>query len=442
MISVNVTKGYDLAISGRPSSELKKLKKPDKVAFLPERIPFITPRLLVKVDDPVKIGSVLFEDKQNPDLKFLSPGSGRVSEINYGPRRVIREIVIELEKEEQFADFRKMTDSEIRTLDKKSLIRALMQGGVWPLIRELPFRGIADPKIQPESIWVVLGNQEPFQPFPEVYLKGREALFSFGLKLLKRFGVPVNVSAQDHLRLQGYDIMITHRVHGQYPAHDPGVVLYKTKKSAAENTSWYISGQDLLAIALLIKKGQYPIERIAVTAGSRAQNSGHFQTRVGVPVLDMIPGLSSDKSCFAGGLLTGYEVNSNSFLGLYETSLTCIPKGDQRELFGFLRPGFGKPSFSKTFLSRFRKKPFDMDSGMHGEQRACVNCGSCTKICPVDILPQYTIKCLGADAIEEALAHGLLDCVECGLCSYVCPSKIEIREILQKARYEYYKEQR
>jgi len=127
MISVNVTKGYDLAISGRPSSGIRKLKKPDRVAFLPERIPFITPRLLVKVDDPVKIGSVLFEDKQNTDLKFLSPGSGRVSEINFGPRRVVREIVIELEKEEQYADFQKMTDLEIRTLEKESLVKMLMQ---------------------------------------------------------------------------------------------------------------------------------------------------------------------------------------------------------------------------------------------------------------------------------------------------------------------------
>jgi Na+-transporting NADH:ubiquinone oxidoreductase subunit A len=83
-----------------------------------------------------------------------------------------------------------------------------------------------------------------------------------------------------------------------------------------------------------------------------------------------------------------------------------------------------------------------MDSGMHGEERACVNCGSCTRICPVDILPQFTIKCLVADAIEEALAHGLLDCVECGLCSYVCPSKIELREILRKAKYDYYMEQK
>jgi Na+-transporting NADH:ubiquinone oxidoreductase subunit A len=58
----------------------------------------------------------------------------------------------------------------------------------------------------------------------------------------------------------------------------------------------------------------------------------------------------------------------------------------------------------------------------------------------VDILPQFTLKCLLADELEEALAHGLLDCVQCGLCSYVCPSKIELAGILTKFKGSYYLE--
>jgi Na+-transporting NADH:ubiquinone oxidoreductase subunit A len=81
-----------------------------------------------------------------------------------------------------------------------------------------------------------------------------------------------------------------------------------------------------------------------------------------------------------------------------------------------------------------------MDCGQHGEVRACVNCGTCARICPVDILPQFTMKCLVADEVEEALAHGLLDCAECGLCTYACPSKIQLREVFQAAKAQYYKE--
>jgi Na+-transporting NADH:ubiquinone oxidoreductase subunit A len=82
-----------------------------------------------------------------------------------------------------------------------------------------------------------------------------------------------------------------------------------------------------------------------------------------------------------------------------------------------------------------------MDCNMHGEERACINCGTCASVCPVDILPQFTMKCVLADEVEESLEHGLLDCAECGLCSYVCPSKIEICTILKEAKAEYYKEQ-
>jgi hypothetical protein len=68
--------------------------------MLPWKIGFIRPRLSVSVGDPVKVGSVLFADKRYPEMVFLSPGAGEVAEINFGPRRVIQSIVIELAAEE------------------------------------------------------------------------------------------------------------------------------------------------------------------------------------------------------------------------------------------------------------------------------------------------------------------------------------------------------
>ncbi|MGB5991830.1 MAG: NADH-quinone reductase, partial [Desulfobacterales bacterium] len=100
MIEIRTRKGYDINIAGMPSHGLEILEKPARVALLPERIPFVKPRLKVKVDDPVKVGSLIFEDKRNSQLVFLSPGGGRIAKIKYGPRRVIKEIVIELDQDE------------------------------------------------------------------------------------------------------------------------------------------------------------------------------------------------------------------------------------------------------------------------------------------------------------------------------------------------------
>jgi Na+-transporting NADH:ubiquinone oxidoreductase subunit A len=82
-----------------------------------------------------------------------------------------------------------------------------------------------------------------------------------------------------------------------------------------------------------------------------------------------------------------------------------------------------------------------MNTNRSGGLRACIACGFCANVCPVDIWPQMTLKAILAGEVEEYLAHGLLDCVECGLCSYVCPSKIELTTTFRSARRLYHKEQ-
>jgi Na+-transporting NADH:ubiquinone oxidoreductase subunit A len=66
------------------------LEKPARVALLSEKIPFVKPRLKVKTGDKVKVGTPVFEDKRNPNLVFLSPGGGKIANIDLGLRRVIK----------------------------------------------------------------------------------------------------------------------------------------------------------------------------------------------------------------------------------------------------------------------------------------------------------------------------------------------------------------
>jgi Na+-transporting NADH:ubiquinone oxidoreductase subunit NqrA len=64
MISIHTKKGYNLKIEGKPSQKLENLATPTHLALLPEHLPFVTPRLKVKVNDRVKVGSPLIEDKR------------------------------------------------------------------------------------------------------------------------------------------------------------------------------------------------------------------------------------------------------------------------------------------------------------------------------------------------------------------------------------------
>jgi Na+-transporting NADH:ubiquinone oxidoreductase subunit A len=229
---------------------------------------------------------------------------------------------------------------------------------------------------------------------------------------------------------------------GNYPAHDPGVLLYRLKSSPKENRAWFIDGQDVVSIARLLRNGVYPTERVVSLGGSASSQPLHVMTRMGAPLSVIAAGQTGSSRYIQGGILTGYKAAPQSYLGYLETALNLLPEGDHKgELLGLFSPGYRKPTFSRAFLSAVNRDNLEINCNMHCGERACIACGYCTLVCPVDILPQFTYKAILAGEVEESLEHGLLDCAECALCSYVCPSKIELFETLKKAKAEFYKEQ-
>jgi len=445
MILVRTRKGHDLDLIGRPSPDVQVLGKPDTVAVPPSRIPFVKPRLVVTTGDAVRIGSVLFEDKQRPDLRFLSPGGGRVAEIRYGARRVIREIVVQLAPEEQAEAFDALDAADLASMPPADLARRLMQGGLWPLLRQLPYRSIPEPAGEaPAMIFVGLAAREPFLPAPEVYLEGREELLRFGLQVLERFCPRICVFSEPERRLPPPAAdLVTHRVSGAYPADDAGVLLYRLRRHSGENRCWIVNGQDLLLIAAFLREGRYPTERIVSLAGSGLADPCHARIRWGAPLSQLTAGRLTcpEPRLVVGGLFRGFRGEPDGHMGYHESALTVIPEPGPREFLKFVRPGGDLPTYSRTFLSRLHRRPRSLAANVNGGRRACVACGFCAQVCPVDILPQMTLKSILVEEVEEVLAHGLLDCVECGLCTYVCPSKIELAETFRQTRLRYWREQ-
>ncbi len=445
MNAIHLNKGFSPRIAGVPARQLCLLDAPRLVGMVPEKIPFIKPRLLVEEGDSVAIGTPLFEDKRNVRIRFLSPGGGQVTRIVFGPRRIIRQVIISLDDDERCESFDVWPLDQLDTMPRQALVDTMLTGGMWPFLRALPFMDLTDPDTIPPAIIVRLGDDEPFGPDPVVYLKNREDLFGLGIELLKKLceRVVVNLTGDEALHASLPSQADTHYFKGCYPSGNPSVQLYRTRTGPEQNRTWFIDGQDVILLGEFFRTGRYPVQRIMSVGGSLAPSAGHVSTRAGAPLRQLCGGgpmghLSA--RYIVGGVFTGFTGNADSFMGFYQNGLNLIDDGDREEPFGFIRPGYSKPSYSTAFLSTWRRKPFPMDCGQHGEERACVNCGTCARICPVDILPQFTMKCLVADEVEEALAHGLLDCAECGLCTYACPSKIQLREVLRSAKARYYKE--
>lgn len=446
MQKLTVKKGYRFRMAGAPSTDLVQLPAPAQVAVLPERIPHIKPRLRVKKGDPVQIGSLLFEDKRNPNFKFLSPGGGTVRDIAFGPRRVIQSIVIDRKTDsEPEVEFSALPEETLSQVDRGKLTERILTGGLWWVFRELPFRDLPAPDVEPPLILVGLGAKEPFQASPGVYLKDHEQLMAYGLKVLDRLApgkVRVFADKAEKGLSQKADQWLTHTVAGNYPSDDPGTVLYYLKTETSQNRAWYVAGQDLLLLAHLLREGRYPTQRVVAVGGSAAPERRHYLTRLGAPLAGLVDSdrLDGGERFVVGGLFRGYASSKDSFMGLYETALNVVPEGGEAEFLALFNPGISRHSYSRTFLSKLNPKNLVYNCNIHGDERACIACMHCADVCPVDLLPQLIYKAILVDEVEEYLEHGLLDCVECGLCSYVCPSKIELSQTLVTAKGNYAKE--
>ncbi len=446
MHDVRIKKGYRFRMAGAPSSALTTLADPDRLASTPEKIPYIKPRLRIAEGDTVKIGTLLFEDKRNPQFRFLSPAGGTVRRIQFGPRRVIRAIEIERTSENEAGEqFESLSVDGIEAIDRRELVEYILRGGLWWVFRQLPFRDIPAPDAVPPAIIVGLSAKEPFQPLPNVYLQDRIDLMAFGIKVLQKLsGNRVMIFSNGETPPPDeIQAMLTHTVWGNYPSDDPGTFLYHVKTSPEQNRAWFVSGQDLLLLAQLLAQGRYPVDRIVSVAGSRAPNPQHFRTRLGAPLSHLvdIAAIADDVRFVVGGLFRGYTGERSGYMGHLETALNLVPNGGEAEFLALFNPGPRKPTYSRTFLSRLNPGALTYDCNLQGGERACIACMHCADVCPVDIMPHMTYKAILAGEVEEYLAHGLLDCVNCGLCSYVCPSKIELTQTFIDAKTVYAKEQ-
>ena len=92
--AIKLKKGLDIRIHGVAPSERLKRIIPASCAVVPDDYQGITPKIDVKEGDAVLAGSVLFHDKQYPDVKVVSPVAGTIQSVVRGERRKLERIVI------------------------------------------------------------------------------------------------------------------------------------------------------------------------------------------------------------------------------------------------------------------------------------------------------------------------------------------------------------
>ncbi|NMC37879.1 MAG: Na(+)-translocating NADH-quinone reductase subunit A [Bacteroidales bacterium] len=436
---VKLKKGFDIRIKGVAEKKLAGFADPAMFGLKPVDFPGLTPKLNVKEGSQVLAGAILFHDKLRPEIRFTSPVSGKVVAIERGDRRKILQIVIEKEGNESI-DFGKFKLSEVSGEMVKD---CLLASGLWPSIRQRPYHIVANPHNIPKSVFVTGFDSSPLAPDYDFILENSKiSYYRTGLfALTKLANGSIKLILKDRSGAGRYfsDIpgIEIHYFSGPHPSGNPGVHIHHIDPVNKGEVVWYTNLQDVSIIGRLLEEGIYRPEKIVALTGSEVINKQYYRMLAGGSVASMAEGnvRPGNLRYISGNVLTGTRIKSDGYLGYYDSQVTVIPEGDYHEFFGWASPGASKFSFYRTYLSSlFPRKEYQLDTNLHGGERAFVVTGQYEKVLPMDIFPMQLLKAILAGDIDMMENLGIYEVAEedLALCEYICPSKIEIQSIIRK----------
>tara|TARA_Y100000588_G_scaffold11348_1_gene12376 strand:- start:61 stop:1413 length:1353 start_codon:yes stop_codon:yes gene_type:complete len=437
---INIRKGHNIRISGSPENEYFSRPKSKTVSIQPNNFRYVKPKLLVKVGDKVDIGSPIFFDKVQPDIKWASPGSGEIKEIILGDRRSVENIIIELHEEEKSVLHTPVKYQEISSLGKAKVTDQIMEANLWPMIRQRPFNKIADPNDTPMAIFVSGFNSAPLTVNLDFALRYKQSVFQAGLNVLNQLSngnvhltFEVDTNCETLTAARNVNL---HTVNGPHPSGNVGIQIHHINPWKPNEVIWVVNAQHVLTIGDLFLKGIYDPSIVATVAGPGVKNPAHIQTRTGASIETfLLDNLNSDDNrIISGDVLTGQETNLNGFLGYYDTTISVVPNSNEREFLGLLKPGNEQSRYSVTnaFISQ-NKSNFNFTTQQSGSLRPMVPINAWENMLPMDIYPNALYRSILAEDFEEMEGLGLLECDEedFALCSFVCPSKIDVGSVIR-----------
>lgn len=450
MSTFKITKGHDIRILGRAEKAIVDGGAAKRVALQPIEFQGIRPRLNVDVGQKVKLGTELFHDKAHPEIRFVAPGGGTIVAVSRGARRVLTEIILELDGDEEAEELQSFEVGAIAQCTREQIVEALLLGGVWPLLKQRPFGRVPIPTDAPKSIFVQGMDTAPLALDPNVVLEGEDEAFQAGLDGLSRLtDGAVHLCVEDGAELasalanaRGVE---THRFSGKHPAGNPGTHIHFIDPVQSGETVWHLKAVEVLDMGRLLLTGRHPTERVVALVGGCVDEPQYVRTRVGVSMRDLTEGRVTRENIryISGTVLNGASVGKGGFVRFADRTVHLLQEGGPRHFLSWASLGADKYTASRAFPSGVVPRgDQDFDTRLHGGPRAIVDIGQYDAVMPLNVMPVPLIKSLIAGDLEEAEKLGMLELVEedLALCTFVCPSVIDFGEILRKGLDLYEKE--
>lgn len=434
-----IRKGLTINLAGKAEKFFGKTNPSELYALKPGDFHGLVPKLEVKEGTTVKAGTTLFVDKNQPEVRFTSPVSGRVVSVNRGERRVILEVVVKADGANEYETFRV---GDPLQMSREEIIENLLLSGLWPAIRQRPYNVVAHPMDTPKSVFVSAFDTAPLAPDYDFLVQGAEADFQTGINALSRLTAgKVHVNVTDEYPASPAFTRVqqaqTNYFRGPHPSGNVSVQIQRLDPINKGEKIWVVGPQDVITIGRLFSKGIYDASKLVALTGSEVIQPRYYKIISGASIRSLVDGnvQPTPQRFISGNPLTGTRVAHSGFLGFYDAQVTVLPEGDHYEFLGWALPGFGKYSFSRSFWSWLSPdRSYRIDTNLHGGHRAFVLTGIYESVFPFNIYPMQLLKAILAEDVDQMERLGIYEVVEedFALCEFVCPSKTEMQVLVRK----------
>lgn len=434
-----IKKGLDLPITGGPEQKISDGNGIESVALLGADYVGLKPKMMVAEGDKVKLGQILFADKQNPGVNFTAPGAGVIKAIHRGDKRALVSVVIELHGNQQ-ESFAKYGEADLANLTQEQVKENLLASGLWTSFLTRPYGKIPAVDMVPSSIFVTAIDTRPLAADPAVIIKERASDFANGLTVIAKL-----TAGKTYLcKASGANVVANQAVEvaefsGPHPAGLPSTHIHFIDPVNVHKFVWHIDYQAVIAIGALFTTGQLNVERVVSLAGPTVKNPRLVRTRVGANLENLVAGELQDveNRVISGSVLYGHEATgAMAFLGAYNLQVSALKEGRDRELFGWIVPGTNKYSALNVYVSSKDRKDgrlFPLTTDKNGSNRAIVPVGVYESVMPLDILSTPLLKAIVVGDTDTAQALGCLELNEedVSLFTFVDPGKHDFAPVLR-----------
>lgn len=161
------------------------------------------------------------------------------------------------------------------------------------------------------------------------------------------------------------------------------------------------------AMARAVLRGKALTHRVVTMTGRGLERPANLLVPVGISYQELIDhcgGLRADAArVIAGGPMMGFT------MGLLDAPVT-------------------KGTSGVVVLTH--------DDVRAADETACVRCGRCVDICPLNLVPTRLALASKHRDWELARRYHLQACMECGCCAYVCPANIPLVQLIRMGKAE------